>query len=375
MSTDKTLPPCAVCQANVAIYRCPRCHVYTCSLKCCRTHKSDAKCDGKRDRTQFCSVKGFTDSQLSSDYHFLEDVLKVSESTKRLYHGIVAGDNASSAASSASTKRARGNKINVQNLGKLDLDSISSKPPAHPLLRAKEGKSMVNVLAHGVDDMEMEKDETQLAHQSNGIINELLANKPDAKPMQSKRENVSPLVRQAELKGVNLLRMPIGMERRRSNTTKFSKKKGIIWKVELCFHHTKDTSDGGGDESRSSKEKPVLPKLFKVESKVPKVLKVESKVSDSSTLYEELGKHLDVHPGNSTTRSSLRAFATVPRGSLVLFMKRLPCSSAAPQYYKLDPNTALVDSLKGKTLIEFPTIDVALESDKDNFPLFIDEIQ
>ncbi|KAL7527491.1 hypothetical protein ACHAXR_001980, partial [Thalassiosira sp. AJA248-18] len=348
MSTNKSkpgsLPPCAICGADVAIYCCPRCHTRTCSLACCRAHKEGSKsnnetvCNGKRDRTQFCMLKGFSDSQLASDYHFLEDVLKVSEGSKRLYQGIVTGDSSASTAGAA-VKRARGNNNNYHS-SRVDLDSISTKPPAHPLLRAKEGKSAVEVLAHGVDEMQC--DEKQFAHQSNGIISELLENEPAAKPPPPKKGKVDPLVRQAELKGVNLLRMPNGMERRRSNTTKFNKKKGIInWKVELCFHQP--TSDKSKD---SSAEKPS-----------PRLLKVESEASESSTLYEELGKHLDVHPGNSTTRSCLRTFAAAPRNSLMLYMKRLPCSSAAPQYFKFDPDATLMESLKGKTIIEFPTID------------------
>ncbi len=78
------------------------------------------------------------------------------------------------------------------------------------------------------------------------------------------------------------------MERRKSNTTKFNKKKGIItWKVELCFHLPKDTSDSI-EVIYTNEEKKTLPKF----------LKVETAVQDSSTITEELGKHLDVHPGN-----------------------------------------------------------------------------
>ena len=301
-------------------------------------------------------MSGFTDSQLASDYHFLEDVLNVSESTKRLYQGIVTGDSSASHSGAAAAKRARG----------VELESISTEPATHPLLRAREGKSVVEVLAHGVNDDDMETDEKQPSHQSSGIINGLLAanSKPAAKPMPQKRERVDPLVRQAELKGIHLLRMPDGMQRRTSNTTKFNKKKGAItWKIELCFHHPTNTPDGGKDETSPSVKKPL-----------PKLLKVESEVSESSTLSEELGKHLDVHPGNSTTRSTLRTFATAPRDSLVLFMKRLPCSSAAPQYFELDPNATLMESLNGKTMIEFPTIDVVMEADKGRFPLFIREV-
>lgn len=306
-------------------------------------------------------MKGFTDSQLASDYHFLEDVLKVSESSKRMYQGIVTGDSSAHKPSGAIVKRLRVNN-DGPNSGRVELDSISTKPPAHPLLRAKEGKSAVDVLAHGVDDINMELNETQFSHQSNGIVNELLANKPVAKkPAPPKRGKIDYLVRQAELKGVNLLRMPPGMERRRSNTTKFNKKKGIItWKIELCFHQPANSMPDG---DKVADEKPM-----------PKFLKVESESCESSTLLEELGKHLDVHPGNSTTRSQLRTFAAAPRNSLLLFMKRLPSSSAAPQYFKLDLDAALEESLKGKTIIEFPAIDVVMETDKDKFPLFIGEL-
>jgi hypothetical protein len=381
-----TLPPCAICNAKNAIYRCPRCHTCTCSLECCRIHKKggDSKgsnnntnnkpCDGKRDRTQFCSIKGFTDSQLSSDYHFLEDVLKVSESTKRMYHGIVAGDSTSNTTSS--TKRAR---TMIKTGGRVDLDSISTQQQQsdHPLLQAKEGKSIISVLANGVADNDDDNINTeQAAKQShnnpkNGIINELLGNnKPASKPPPSnsnkKREKIDSLIRQAELKGVNLLRMPPGMERRKSNTTKFNKKKGIItWKVELCFHLPNDTNDISESVSANEEKK-----------SLPKLLKVETDVLDSSTLSEELGKHLDVHPGNSTTRSQLRQFTTVPRESLLVFIKRLPCRSSSPQYYKLDPSMTLMELLKGKTIIEFPTIDVVITSDDvgSRFPLFIGEV-
>lgn len=354
-SDSASLPPCVMCRVKVAIYCCPRCHARTCSLACSRAHKAsppsggEAVCSGKRDRTRFCSLKGFTDSHLASDYHFLEDVLKVSESSKRIYEGLANGDSSALASGASAAKRARGNNVGPRS-GRVKLDSISAQPPAHPLLRAREGKSAVEVLAHGVNDA-TELNEKQPSHQSSGIVNGLLANKPAATPPPPKKQKVDPLVRQSELKGVNLLRMPSGMERRRSNTTKFNKKKGsITWKVELRFH-----PPAGGEPS-------------------PGTLTVEGTASDSSTLRDALGRHLDVRPGNSTTRARLRTFAAAPRESLALFIKRLPCSSTAPRYFKIDPGATLMESLKGKTIIEFPTIDVVMEADKDRFPLFIGEV-
>ncbi len=323
-------------------------------------------CNGKRDRTGFCSLKEFTDSRLASDYHFLEDVLKVSEGTRRLYQGIVASSSAPSTTPAAvsSRKRPRGGPEWM-----MGLDSISPDVPAHPLLRAKEGRSVAEVLvARAVGD----DDRAQLDKPSRpgvGIVNQLLANGPaNNTAMSSPRAKFDPLVRQAELKGITLLRMPSGMQRRRANTSRINKKMGTIsWKIEFCFHRPKRTLDERmvhSSPSASAQDESTLPKLFRV----------ESEILDSSTLSEELGRHLDVHPHNSATRSCLRSFVNTPRKSLVLLMKRLPCSSAAPRYFRLDPNATLSESLDGKTIIEFPTIDVVLDEDKEYFPLYIGEV-
>jgi hypothetical protein len=339
-------------------------------LACCQIHKAGgggkttssttngdvAVCNGKRDRTHFCSLKGFTDSQLASDYHFLEDVLKISESSKRLYHGIVTNNDSNSSTSKqhhgVTKKRPR-----------IELDSISSEIPIHPLLRAKERKSLAQVIAHGPMDDEGQPE--QQTHPNDGIVNQLLGNKPTPNqlltPQPKGAEKFDPLIRHAGMKGLTLLRMPSGMQRHQSNTTRFVKKTGLItWKIELCFH----THNQAQDKSSSTTTKAVL----------PKILKVESELVESSTLSTELAKHLDKHLSNTTIHSALRYFATAPRESLVLLMKRLPCSSASPQYYKLDPNVPLLEMLDGKTIIEYPTIEVVLDEDVGYYPLFIGQL-
>lgn len=296
-------------------------------------------------------------------------MLKVSESSKRIYQGIARDHkNNGHHPTVGGTKRAR---VDVTVNG---LDNIANdKPPVHPLLKAREGKSIAQVLANGVRELEPEEEES--GEKSVSAIRKKLGeqnivssqNQTTSSQQHNKRDiHVDNLVRQAELKGVNLLRMPLGMERRKSNTTKFNKKKVITWKIELCFHTpTANTTISTGDNCDDDGSK---------EHIIPKMLKVESHMSETSTLSEELGKHLDVHPGNSTIRSQLRSFANVPRDKLILLLKRLPCSSAAPQYYGLDRDATLGENLNGKTIIEFPTIDVVLEEDREKFPLFIGEI-
>ncbi|KAL7452519.1 hypothetical protein ACHAWC_004777 [Mediolabrus comicus] len=323
-STDNSLPPCEMCNAQVAIYRCPRCYTRTCSLECCRKHKAkdeisgELVCNGQRDRTKFCSLKRFTDAQLASDYHFLEDVMSSSTSSKRLYQSIVSGSS-SRVCDNTKLKRVKANTVSTTRSGMVEVANISASAsePVHPLLQAGKGRSTtVDILANGVSECDFEEGELvekQDNSQKSSVINGLLGNTQRPPNKNGAKGKVDHLTRQAELGGVSLLRMPQGMGRRAANT----------------------------------------------------------EVNEGSTWQEALGKLLDVHPGNSAIRSQLKIFANEQRDSLVLLMKRLPCSSAAPQYIQFEPNTTLKDSLRGKTIIEFPTVEIIFDTDRDRFPLFI----
>ncbi len=336
----------------------------TCSLECCRKHKTkdestgELVCNGQRDRTKFCSLKGFTDAQLASDYHFLEDVMSTSSSSKRLYQSIVSGD---STKVMPDTKRVKAKSFNTKRTAMVEIASMTSSEPVHPLLQATKGRSTIDALASEVHEVDFEDDakvDKQDNSQKSNAINSLLGNKQQrsAATTGKKKEAVDHLTRQAELGGIFLLRMPQGMGRRASNNTKFSKKSGITWKIELNFHYPSNAAMTSQETS---------------ESKLPKFLRIESEVNENSTWLEALSKHLDVHSGNSAIRSQLKMFANARRESLVLLMKRLPCSSAAPQYLQFDSNATLKDSLRAKTIIEFPTVEVIFEEDKGRFPLFI----
>uniref|UniRef100_K3X7G2 HIT-type domain-containing protein n=1 Tax=Globisporangium ultimum (strain ATCC 200006 / CBS 805.95 / DAOM BR144) TaxID=431595 RepID=K3X7G2_GLOUD len=74
---------CAMCETSDVKYRCPRCERITCSLECCLDHKKTYSCDGKRDRTQYVELKQFTDANLSSDFFFLEEVARSTNSAAR----------------------------------------------------------------------------------------------------------------------------------------------------------------------------------------------------------------------------------------------------------------------------------------------------
>ena len=118
VSVEDSSKLCMVCEEAPKQYKCPRCDYFTCSLKCCKQHKIEVgnlpigrwwcdyisndrrvrnlplltclltvdrqtKCDGKRDRAAFISVKDFKEKNLRSDYHFLEDILQTKDSALR----------------------------------------------------------------------------------------------------------------------------------------------------------------------------------------------------------------------------------------------------------------------------------------------------
>lgn len=72
-SAEVRLGKCEVCNFNEAKYTCPKCEVKTCQLKCLNIHKKELNCDGIRDKTKFIPLKQITESDLMSDYIFLED--------------------------------------------------------------------------------------------------------------------------------------------------------------------------------------------------------------------------------------------------------------------------------------------------------------
>ena len=82
----KSLPTmtskCDVCKIEEAKYTCPRCFTKSCSLKCCKAHKVEKKCNGKRHQTGR-DIKDFDETVLKSDYHFLHNIVRESDGASR----------------------------------------------------------------------------------------------------------------------------------------------------------------------------------------------------------------------------------------------------------------------------------------------------
>ncbi|KAJ1980192.1 hypothetical protein H4R35_001215 [Dimargaris xerosporica] len=74
---------CQVCHANDFKYKCPACAAVTCSLVCSQQHKADTGCTGQRSRTHYIPKNIYSESDMLSDFSFVQDVTRVTDLASR----------------------------------------------------------------------------------------------------------------------------------------------------------------------------------------------------------------------------------------------------------------------------------------------------
>ena len=154
---------CEVCGVKSSIYKCPGCFVMTCSCECVKKHKSQSGCNGQRNRAKYVAKSDFTEKNLRSDFHFLEDTLQLR----------------------TSAQRTAGKCFGGGMTRKISLNNTQDSPHTmEDILRATSGKS-------------------------SGV-----------QPSQS----ATKLVKGAKDHGVELSLMPVGMRKRKLNTSRYHKK-------------------------------------------------------------------------------------------------------------------------------------------------------
>ncbi|KAL6802135.1 hypothetical protein J3E68DRAFT_241072 [Trichoderma sp. SZMC 28012] len=76
---------CGICHICPPKYKCPRCNIATCSLKCITTHKAWSQCSGERDQTAYVTKsKLATAAGIDHDYNFLHSIEMASERAERV---------------------------------------------------------------------------------------------------------------------------------------------------------------------------------------------------------------------------------------------------------------------------------------------------
>ena len=182
MKRQRAGTSCALCP-SAARYTCPRCAVATCSLACCRRHKTENDCSGQRDKTAYVAVRAFDDRTLRSDVQLLTEIERSADRARR--------DNARSAIGATSGGRGGSN-------GRGGRGRRGRRGGRHGG-RGRGGKRGAAAAAAA----------------------------PPPLPQ---------LVDVARERGTELLRMPEGMTRRDENTSRYdAARRAIAWRVQWIF--------------------------------------------------------------------------------------------------------------------------------------------
>lgn len=319
--------PCQECQGNAALYQCPRCSWKTCSLQCCRRHKERTRCNGKRDKTAYLPLYQMDDQTISSDYHFLEDIIGNVDAGKRLLRSINAHHH----------QQPLHNNHPYQKQKRQRLSETESHETIHPILLAAQSKPSLLTL---VDT-------------AGGASNNQHGTKHPPHPQLPPKQRQ--LAHQAKIRGVTLLFMPIGMERHRTNQSQFLFHKHVIsWTVEWCFYdpHSQRHGDTPRDKNNNS---------MQYETHTCQVLETTLISQALRDVWKRMKKGCALQDENYDENISI-------------LLPQLPCPSNRMRYVEISKAVTLAEALRGGTIIEYPVLHVVPKEIDVQFPRFLQEI-
>ena len=318
---------CALC-GEPSRYRCPACSIRTCSLACVQLHKYQQSCSGVRETEKFRAVQQFDDAALGRDYRFLEDLDRAVDGSKRALR--------------------------------------NDAPPTPPKIK------------------------------NNGSLT----------PARQT------LVRHASERGVQLEMLPVGMTRQRENSTRYDgRRRSLGWRVELRFvdagvlHalpcvpedctllqmlrsclepnvqlvNTTTTAAGAtgaagaaGAASEQATEAAATDSPDKASRKRPFDATAADAPAPPSPASSASSPPRRDEGQRALLRHRLRAYGKAGAANLRVYMLAECRRANDPRYHELAVGAALGEALRGKAVIEFPTLHVALPAegaDEERFPL------
>ncbi|KNC96673.1 uncharacterized protein SPPG_07885 [Spizellomyces punctatus DAOM BR117] len=144
----------------------------------------------------------------------------------------------------------------------------------------------------------------------------------------SKSHNVRQrvLAKQCKSRGIRIKFMPAGMKRHDQNQSIYIQKREFTsWTVEWDFQESKVTI-------------------------------VDHRVKDTDTVEDLVAKHVEGQEGNAVTRYQIQPYCERGLKNLLFYMKMVDVPANQTIYLSINPKDTLRDALRGKTVIEFPTI-------------------
>ncbi|XP_048207650.1 box C/D snoRNA protein 1 [Perognathus longimembris pacificus] len=134
----------------------------------------------------------------------------------------------------------------------------------------------------------------------------------------------------ARRQGITLKLLPNGFTKRKENSTYFdTRKQQFYWHVKLQFPQSQAEY-------------------------------TEKRVPDDKTINEILKSYIDPEKSDPVIRQRLKAYIRSQVGVQIL-MKAEHMQQNLLSYYELDPHKSLLDNLRNKVIIEYPTLHIVLK--------------
>ncbi|PVH84193.1 hypothetical protein DL98DRAFT_512594 [Cadophora sp. DSE1049] len=333
---------CTICHIEPPIYTCPRCTMQTCSLECSKRHKVRSMCNGIRDPTVFLPISEVaTPWGLDHDYNFI--------------HGI-------------ETRIQRSEKVLIE-----DLELVSKEE----LERARRGETI---------------------EEFNRRIGKRNNNEPPGEAC---------IERMLNKECIRVIKAPKGMRRNKENTTCWNKKqRSIVWQVEWIREGNRrslyralgnkpigDFYDAMCEEERKlnlteeeRREEKRIEKKRRADDhreQLAKKARIESEAFDMTTvplLQDPETGAWDMIPFYSVlddiTMSDPPSIPPSRIRNYNLYLHRPLTPASFPKVLvPISPTKPLIEQLRKRDVLEFPTIHVlpsTIESLPDGFMLEVD---
>ena len=333
----------------------------TCCLACVKLHKQKYSCDGKRNPGKFISIQEFKDRDLHRDYHFLEGVRQVAESSKRTLVNICG-----KAGSNGRRKKKR-KKIPHKSNSRTDV-SIKSTPTTEESNTNVEAShkivNQMNVVCEG-------SNEKTTAQKPKGSANDVtrvatlveFASENSASIIRGTREKNAVERRQRAWYKFDTSISSNGEEKMNKSWYKKNVDK-IFWKVKWIFMNVHDAPGSCASTG--------LTNTFGKKTGSNAAFFYQDSVDETVPLRECLSANFAVSVGNMNRRLTLRRFCTqdgCAEGLKFYLLKEgiaksRKCGTDARVH--LDGNKSLKSLLKGQIIVEFPQVLVYVSGEDES---------
>jgi hypothetical protein len=265
------------------------------------------------------------DQTISSDYHFLEDIVGNVDAGKRLLRSINAHHN--------QQQQHLHNNHPYQNKRQRLSERETEDDSIHPILLAAQSKPSLLTLGGAA-----------------GGASNVTTNPPPNHPFRQLPPKQRQLAQQAKIRGISLLFMPIGMERHRANQSQFLFHKNVIsWTVDWCFYdatpRNKTISHKNNDPSA----------------------KHTYQVLETTLISQALQ--------DAWKRMKKCARVEEEEEKFSILLPKLPCPSNRMRYVEISKAATLAEALRDGTIIEYPVLHVVPKELDAQFPRFLQEIE